>query len=176
MRRLAAAAAALLAITPAMAQAAEPPCLTPGEFASLAEYALPSMITGATQRCSGALGANAWLPRNGPQLAQRYAQRRGGAWSGAKAAFLKLSPVINPQADQFIRDMPDASLQQLLDPLLAGMVSQQLPLQRCGAVDRLIGLLSPLPAESTAELIALGVGLGAKAGRARFGAITVCAA
>lgn len=176
MRRFIAAAAALLAVSPSIAQAAEAPCLSPAEFASLAEYALPSMITGATQRCSSTLGANAWLPRNGPQLAQRYAQRRAGAWNGAKAAFLKLSPTINPQADQLIRGMPDASLQQLLDPLLAGMVSQQLPLQRCGAVDRLIGLLSPLPAESTAELIALGVGLGAKAGLARFGAITVCAA
>ncbi|MEJ5975985.1 hypothetical protein WG901_05025 [Novosphingobium sp. PS1R-30] len=176
MRRFTAIAAAALTLTPALAQAAEPPCLSPGEFTALAEYALPSMINGTTQRCTSTLGANAYLPRQGAQLAQRYAERRPAAWPRAKAAFLKLSPTINPQADELIRTMPDASLQQMLDPLLAGMVSQQVPLDRCGSIDRLIGLLAPLPAQNTAELIALAVGLGAKSGRAKLGAINICAA
>jgi ABC-type cobalamin transport system ATPase subunit len=176
MRRFTAVAATVLALTPAVAQAAEPPCLSPAEFTSLAEYALPSIITGTTQRCNATLGADAYLPRNSGQLVQRYAARRATAWPGAKAAFLKLSPTINPDADKLIRSMPDASLQQMLDPLLAGMVRQKVPLDRCGAIDRVVGLLSPLPAQNTAELIALAVGLGAKTGRAKLGAISICQA
>jgi hypothetical protein len=174
MRRPIAAIAALLLIVPGVAQAAEAPCLSPGEFAALAEYALPSVITGTSQRCSTQLPAGAYLPREGTRLAGRYAQRRPAAWPGAKAAFLKLSASTNADANTLIRTLPDASLQQMLASLLEGMVAQQIPLDRCTAIDRLIGLLSPLPAQSTAEAIALAVGLGAKTGRAKFGAISVC--
>jgi hypothetical protein len=176
MRRFTALAAALLTVAPTLAQAAEPPCLSPAEFTSLADYALPSIISGTSQRCSASLGPQAWLPRNGTQLVQRYAERRPAAWPGAKAAFLKLSATTNADANSLIRTMPDASLQQMLDGLMTGLVAQQVPVDRCGAIDRLISLLSPLPAASTAEVIALAVGLGAKAGRAKLGAIAICEA
>lgn len=175
MRRFTA-AAAFLTLAPTLAQAAEPPCLSPGEFTALAEYALPSIISGTSQRCASTLAPGAYLRRNGPQLAQRYAERKPAAWPGAKAAFLKLSASTNADANNLIRTLPDASLQQMLGSLMEGMVSQQVPLERCGTIDRLIGLLSPLPAQSTAEVIALAVGLGAKAGRTRLGAISVCQA
>jgi hypothetical protein len=176
MRRFTTFTAALLAIAPTMAAAAEPPCLSPSEFTALAEYALPSIITGTSQRCVTALDAGAYLPREGAQLAQRYAQRKPAAWPGAKAAFLKLSQTTNADAGNLIRTLPDASLQQMLGSLMEGMVAQQVSLDRCTALDRVIGLLAPLPAQNTAELIALTVGLGAKAGRAKVGAISVCAA
>lgn len=175
MRRFPAAAAVALTLAPTLAQAAEPPCLAPGEFTALAEYALPSMINGTTQRCSSALGANAYLPRQGSQLAQRYAERRSAAWPGAKAAFLKLSATTNSDANNLIRTLPDASMQQMLASLMEGIVAQQVPLDRCTTIDRVIGLIAPLPAQNTAELIALAVGLGAKTGRAKVGAISICA-
>jgi hypothetical protein len=176
MRPFTVLAAALLAVLPTLAQAAESPCLSPAEFTSLADYALPSIISGTSQRCSASLGPQAWLPRNGTQLVQRYAERRPAAWPGAKAAFLKLSATTNTDANNLIRTMPDASLQQLLDGLMTGLIAQQVPVDRCGAIDRLISLLSPLPAASTAEIIALAVGLGAKAGRTKLGSIAICEA
>lgn len=169
-------AAVLLTVAPAIAQAAEPPCLSPAEFTSLAEYALPSVISGTTQRCGTTLAPGSYLRRSGPQLIQRYAERKPAAWPGAKAAFLKLSTTTNADANRLISTMPDASLRQMLDSLLEGLVSQQVPLARCETIDRVIGLLAPLPAGNTAELIALAVGLGAKSGRAKVGAISVCAA
>jgi hypothetical protein len=176
MRRLTAIVATLLTVAPAIAQAAEPPCLTSREFTSLAEYALPSIIDGTAQRCRTTLPADAYLNRGGRELIARYAQRKPAAWPGAKAAFLKLSGTSNADANKLIGAMPDASLQQMLDSLMTGLVSQQVPLDRCGTIDRVIGLLSPLPADNTAELIALAVGLGAKSGRAKFGAISICQA
>ena len=52
MRATLKAAALALAMVPGLAQAAEPPCLSPREFAALANYALPSVITGTASRCA----------------------------------------------------------------------------------------------------------------------------
>lgn len=168
--------AALLATISGTANAATPPCLTSSEFASLATYALPSVISGTTQRCSAQLGANAYLRRSGSELVARYAQRKAASWPGAKAAFLKLSASTNADANNLIRNLPDASMQPMLESLMEGMVSQRIPLERCTTIDRAISLLAPLPAENTAELIALAAGLGAKTGGGQLAAITVCAA
>ena len=168
--------AGALALAPAQALAATPPCLTPAEFASMARYALPSVITGAAERFAANLPATAYLKRSGAQLAGRYATGKVAAWPSAKAAFLKLSTWTNADAGRLLQTLPDPSLQQMADGVLAGMVAQHLPVDRCAPVDRLVNLLSPLPPESTAELIVLGVGLGAKAGRAKVGKVSICEA
>lgn len=174
MRRFTAALAAVLAFAPGLVQAAAPPCLTPGEFTALADYALPSIIGGAQQRCSTTLPPEAFLPRRGTELIQRYAGTKAEAWPSAKAAFLKLSATSNANADNLLRTLPDASLQQMADSLMSGLIAQHLPLDRCIVVDKAIGLLAPLPPQNTAELIALAVGLGTKAGTGKVGAIEIC--
>jgi hypothetical protein len=178
MRRLIAFAAAFLAAAPGSASAAEPPCLTPAEFTSLAGYALPSIITGTAQRCATTLPPAAYLRTDGTALAARYAGQKAKHWPSAKAAFLKLSGATNADANKLFRDMPDASLQGILDATMEGMISQQIPLKRCGVIDRLVGLLSPLPPENTAELIAVAVGLGAKTDantkRTKVGKLSIC--
>ena len=169
-------AAIVAAFAPALAAAAEPPCLTPREFTALANYALPSVITGTANRCAATLPADAYLRRSSGALATRYAQSRTQAWPGAKQAFIKVSTATNPQAADLFRNMPDQNLQQMTDGLIEGLVGQRLPVTRCGAIDRLVALLAPLPADSTAELIAIAVGLGAKAGKANLGAFSICQA
>ena len=72
--------------------------------------------------------------------------------------------------------MPDESLKPFVEGAVTSMVGQQLPTERCSAVDRLIMLLSPLPAESTAEVISLAAGLGARTGQARLGKFALCKA
>lgn len=180
MRRSIRFAALLLATVPGIAQAAEPPCLTEAEFASLAGYALPSVIKGTAARCSAALPANAFLKTGGNELSIRYAGQKARHWPAAKEAFLKLSASKNADTDKLFRGMPDASLQGIIDAMMEGMVSQQIPVDRCGAIDRLVWLLSPLPPENTAELIALAAGIGAKADvggdRAQVGKLSICKA
>lgn len=174
MRCLPLAVAAALIVIPGVAQAAEPPCLTSGEFASLSSYALPSMIRGTAQRCAAVLPGNAFLRQGSDQLASRYDARKSASWPGAKAAFLKIGAATNPQAADLFKLMSDDALQPMVDSLIQGMVGQQLPTTRCGAVDRLVMLLAPLPAENTAELIGLAAGLGAKDGKARVGQFSIC--
>jgi len=176
MRRFTAIAAALLAAVPGIAQAAAP-CLTPREFASLAGYTLPSIITGTTQRCATTLGNESFLRQSGAQLSARYAARKATEWPGAKSAFIKLSSSNDTSgASKLIAGMPDASLQQMLDGMMAGMIGQQIPLDRCGTIDNVIRLLSPLPPQNTAELIAVVVGLTSKSGTNKVGPINLCQA
>jgi hypothetical protein len=173
MRKLVPFLAAALLVTPQIA-AAQAPCLTPGEFTALSSYALPSVIDGVNQRCATQLPAEAFLRRDGAELSKRYASRKQASWSGAKAAFLKLSAGKGDGASELIRGMPDSSLQPMLDGFVSGMVAQKLPLGQCSMLDRVIRLLSPLPPENTAELIALAAGLGAKSGKAKAGDFSIC--
>ncbi|MFA7586950.1 MAG: hypothetical protein WCY11_12275, partial [Novosphingobium sp.] len=158
-----------------LAHAAAAPCLTPGEFSALSSYALPSVITGTAQRCGASLPSQAYLKANGSQLAARYAGLRQSAWPGARAALVKVAPAINPEAATLMAKLPDETLQQIADAWVESLVAQQLPVERCASVDRLVRLLAPLPPENTAELVALAVGLGAKAGVGRVGKLEICA-
>ena len=177
MRKLLISGAIMLSLAPGVANAAQPPCLTPNEFTSLATYSLPSIITGTSQRCAATLPQDAFLKRNGAELATRYAARKPAAWPGAKAAFIKLGAGTgNAEANDLLRTLPDPTLQQLVDGMVQGLVGQRLPASRCGSVDRLVSLLAPLPPENTAELIGLAVGLGARAGETKVGNIALCAA
>lgn len=176
MRRLILAATAALTLLPGIASAAEAPCLTTGEFTALSTYALPSIINGTAQRCAATLPTDAYLRQKSGQLSLRYAQIRPAAWVLAKPAVLKLATAGNPQTASLFQSMPDANLQQIADGFIEGLVTQRLPTQRCGAIDRLVRLLAPLPPESTAELIGLTVGLSSRSGRARFGDLSICQA
>jgi hypothetical protein len=166
----------VLMTLPAVAQAAEPPCLTTSEFTALSTYALPSVVAGATQRCAATLPRGAWLTRNGTQLSARYATAQSANWPAAKAAFLKLSGSSNQDAANVLKSMPDESQRQMADGFISGIVGQQLPTERCTAVDSLLRLLSPLPPQNTAEIIAVGAGLVSRSGRSKIGPLTICPA
>jgi len=175
-RKIALALASALLALPQVALAAEPPCLTTGEVTALSTYALPSAISSATRTCAVSLPADAWLSRNGQDLAARYSVGRMRAWPAAKAAFLRMSSATNPDAAQIFSVMPDESLVPVADAALAGIVAAKLKPSACPTVDRVLSLLAPLPAENTAELIAMMVGLGSKVGEARLGKFAICKA
>jgi hypothetical protein len=174
MRSLTTALVAALALMPTVARAADAPCLTSTEFSSLSSYALPSMIRGTAQHCASVLPRDAFLRNQSVQLASRYDARKAVSWPAAKAAFIKIGAATNPQAADIFKQMSDDALQPLIDGLIQGMIGQQLPTERCNAVDRLVMLLAPLPAESTAELIGLAAGFGAKNGKAKVGQFSIC--
>jgi len=175
MRSLAALAAVLLVTAPGVASAAaQPPCLTPAEASSLAAYALPSAITGASKRCAASLGADAYLRRSGTELATRYGALRAQSWPQAKAAFFKMGAGSKDQASALLAGLPDPSLQQMLNAVVEGMVAQKIPTEKCQSIDKIVGLLAPLPAQNMAELLAVSLGLVGTTGGARTDAFAIC--
>jgi hypothetical protein len=175
-RTLALAALAAIVSAPGIAAAQTAPCLTPGEVTALSTYALPGAIGSAARTCAPTLPADAFLPTRGAEMATRYEPGKQRAWPAARAAFLKMSQSTSPEAAMLFATMPDDSLRPLADAALAGIVSSKLKPEACPTLDRALALLSPLPAENTAELIALAVGLGSKAGEARLGKFSICKA
>lgn len=174
---LAAALAALPVSQVALAaETAATACVTERDVAALTAYGMPSVISGVTRSCAKALPAESWLPRNGEALAARYAAQKPRAWPAAKAAFMRLSQVTNPDAAALFAAMTDDALMPIADAAVAGIVSSKLKPESCPAVDRALSLLSPLPPENTAELIALAVGLTARAGEPRIGKLSICKA
>lgn len=163
----------MLTIAPGMAQAAQP-CLTPAEASSLAAYALPAAITGTTKRCTPSLSPSAFLPRGGAELASRYAARKTQNWPTAKVAFFKIGGGSKDDSSALLKTLPDPSLQQMLDAIIEGMVAQEIPLTKCGEIDRIVGLLAPLPAQNTADLIAVVFGLAGKSGKAQTDKFAIC--
>ena len=174
MPRFLLAAPALALAFATTAQAAEPPCLTAGEFTAVSTYALPGAIEAIAERCAPQLGAGAFLKTDLKRLAARYSATSRAAWPGAKAAFLKVGVGGNPEAASLFAGMPDDTLRPMVNGVLASAIAQKLPTDRCTAIDRLVRLLSPLPPENTAELIALAAGLGAKSGKAKVGQFSLC--
>ena len=174
MTRLSLLAAALLLTAPQVAMAADEVCLTPREFTALSTYALPSVIGGTSRACAALLPPDSFLRRSGDEFAARYARGKAAAWPEAKAAFLKMSAARDPGAAQLFTAMPDDALQQVADAAFAGIVAGQVKPDSCTSIDRAIALLSPLPPENTAELIALAAGLGAKTGEAKVGKFALC--
>jgi hypothetical protein len=176
IRRLALPVLAVALAVPQVALAADLPCLTPAEVTALSTYALPGAIASAGKTCAPALPTTAWLPAHGAELAARYDPGKQRAWPAAKAAFLKMSQATSPEAAVLFATMPDDSLRPMADAALSGIIASKVKPDACPSIDRVFALLSPLPAENTAELIALAVGLGSKAGEARLGRFSICKA
>lgn len=178
--RITAALAASLSMGAATAaSAAQPVCLSKPEARSLLTYALPQVISGTGKRCSAVLPADSYLRQHGNELAARYGTQKARYWPEAKAAFLRISTAKDPQLGQFTRNLPDGSMQQLVDVTVEGMVSQNVKLESCDDIDLAIDLLSPLPPENTAGLIALFVEIGAEAAQSperspSVGGFTIC--
>jgi hypothetical protein len=173
MRLITTFALAALACQPALAQATNSSCLTQKQASSLAAYALPSVISGTTKRCSTALKADSFLKANGDALAGRYAERKNANWPEAKAAFLKMSQG-KDDASKVLGQLPDESLRPMLDVILEGMVVQEIPLADCDKIDSFVSLLAPLPAENTAELIALTMKLVGQSRESKPGTMALC--
>ena len=70
----------------------------------------------------------------------------------------------------YLDDKPE----QMLDAIIEGMVAQEIPTEKCGQIDRVIGLLAPLPAQNTADLIAVVLGIAGKSGKAQTDKFSIC--
>ena len=142
---------ALLMLAAALAQPAARPCLTTVEAEALATVALPDILRQTGVRCQGALPPSAVLRQaNGPLLA-RYQAAADRAWPAARGAIAKL-------ADPSIAAVLESELAR---PLLLTLVTPQIvgriAIKDCGTIDRLVGLLEPLPPRNVAGVIVTAI-------------------
>lgn len=160
-------------MTPGLAMAAEPVCITKKEATALIAYALPQAINGTAKRCAPSLPADAFLRRQGPQLAARYSGQKDRYWAQARPAFMKTLGAEGTGSADMVRNLPDETVRQLADVFVEGFVSQRIAVKSCTKLDLAIDLLSPLPPENTAGLIALSLEV-ASAADPKLGKVALC--
>lgn len=167
------AAAVLVAMPAQAAQEAAQPCLSAADVQALAVYALPSAMDGLIERCSPQLAADGFLRRQGPALVASYKRGKQAAWPRARRALLQVASEKDPKSIDLIATMPDEALQPFVESMIGGMVATQLKPEQCGAAERVVRLLAPLPAANMAELAGLLFQLGAT-GKQKAGGLAVC--
>lgn len=162
-----------LAMLPGLAMAAQPVCITTKEATALIAYALPQAISGTAKRCAPTLPADSFLRSHGADLASRYAGQKDRYWPQARPAFMKALGAQGGDQAGMVAKLSDETVRQLADVFVEGFVSQRIAPKSCAKLDLAIDLLSPLPPENTAGLIALTMEV-AGAADPKLGKVTLC--
>lgn len=176
MRSLAIAFAAGMLALPQVAAAADLPCLTSGEVAAATAYALPGALSATADKCAPTLGKASYFARNGAQLAQRFAATKARAWPATRAAILRVASVSKDPMLQSAKNLPDGAMQDIVNGLVTAAVADKIPVGRCGQIDRVLELISPLPPENATELVALTLGVLAQGPNPHIGKLAICKA
>lgn len=149
MRRLTTLAALWIgasAMVGAQAAPADLPCLTEQEGQSLVVLVLPDVLDAVGKTCATALPATATLRAGLPALVARYRVNGDAAWTAAKPAISKLG------GEQF-RDMNPDVMRPLITTIMGPLIAKDIKPRDCPRIDRITGLLAPLPVANTAALV-----------------------
>jgi hypothetical protein len=157
--------AALLAAAPA--EPAKRSCLTEAQLEDLTFFALPPMLDGLATKCGPSLPADAYVLNGGRALARTLEPEGLRRFAGANSALgamgsSKLPPGISAStAIGLLRDTAATELFGKLTP------------EDCVRANRLAELLSPLPSDNLAGLIAVIIELGVADGK-RKTSLAIC--
>lgn len=169
MRRLTALAALCIAASATVAAQAAPsdlPCLTEQEGQSLVLVALPDVLDSVGRTCAASLPPSAILRAGLPALIARYRIDGDAAWNAAKPAIGKLG------GDQ-LRGMNPDVIRPLVGSLVGPLLVKDLKPGDCPRIDRITGLLAPLPVANTAALVVQLFQLGSDYSKKRV-PFTIC--
>jgi hypothetical protein len=141
-------------------------CLTPTELQAVTTWLIPDAVDGLARRCRGVLSRQSFLAMSGPALAERLRGEVGPAGDAARRALRRVA------GDSPLSLFGDGFTGALIvEGALEGMASRD-----CATADRLVALLSPLPAASLGEVTALLAAEGLRKAKGRELPIAICQA
>lgn len=155
-RKVAAAIAAAATASLPVTAAAQEACLTETQVSAMVIYGVPLAMGGLQESCSGQLGTSGFLATGAPAMADRYAAQSDAVWPEAFAAF---STFAGRNGDdrgfEAMRQMPEEALRPFLDALITGLISAQIPADKCGDIEKLLEALAPLEPHEAGRLAAV---------------------
>lgn len=165
---------ALLSLPAAVQAQTAASCVTRTEAQSLIQFVLPDAITGVRDKCAPNLSSDAFLTRSGADLAQRYKPGATQAWPKAKPVALRMAG----DAAKLLSALPDEATRALASNLVSSAVAKEVPVERCGAIDRLMEAVAPLPPANMAMLIVTLMEFQPKSGQTtsapKANGLTIC--
>ena len=143
---------ALLAIASSQSvEAARPACILRHDMRILIRLALPDAVEALATRCRGALPADAFLPNEGPGLAQRFRLQAPIDPARARAA---IEAATGQDLSSFASN---DTITNLARQFVGMQIDQRVPLKECHSVDSMMQLAGVLPADAMAEAILLAL-------------------
>lgn len=171
MSRIALVPALLLTLGVAPAAVAQTAtCVPQREAEALVLNLGPTLVDATVTTCIPALPASAYLRRSGPALSAKFASHSESSWPLAREALRKIvGPSGAPMLDSEIA-------RSVLPAMVAPLLTQEIKAKDCPTIDRLLGLLDPLPARNTAALLVTVMQLAQAEQRGRPGQPQICPA
>ncbi len=154
-RKISAASAAIALLSATSAQAAETKQCMPAETAkSLITYILPGALGAVRTKCASTLPASAALLQVDSEQMQRYEAASQEAWPEASAAIGLIAG----------QDLPENieidAMRPFVDAMIPAMLAQEVKSKDCATIDKVYGLLEPMPAANLASLTVMLAQLG----------------
>lgn len=161
-RHLVAPAMAFAALASAQtAQAQQQACVAPDDLGDTVIYAMPIAYDAFSTRCVRELKADGFMARGGGKFIDGFRARQNVAWPGAfrmLKTFMAQDKAGKGGADAnmtaMIAALPEESLRPFVDGLVGQMIAEEIKPEACGKFERGMELLSPLPTDNVAGLIA----------------------
>jgi hypothetical protein len=151
--------AALASATTAQAQ--QKPCIAAADLGDTVLYAMPIAYDAVSTTCKAQLRSDGFMARGGDKFVAKFRERQDSAWPGA---FRLLKTFMAKEAGAeagagadmgaMIAALPEESLRPFVDGLVGQMIAEEIKPDSCGKIERGLELLSPLPVENVAGLMA----------------------
>lgn len=153
---------ALVALASAhTAEARQQACVEAADLGDTVLYAMPIAYDAVSTTCAAQLTDDGFMARGGAAFIEKFRARQDSAWPGAfrlLTTFMAQSDAANAGADSGMSAMfaglPEDSLRPFVDGIVGQMIAKEIKPETCGKIERGMELLSPLPAENVAGLMA----------------------
>lgn len=151
---------ALATATTAQAQQ-QAACVQSADLADAVVYAMPIAYDAVSASCGRQLSSDGFIARDKGRFIKTFRARQDAAWPGAFR--LLKTFMANDNGEEGAREadmgamiaaLPESSLRPFVDGLVGQMIAEEIKPDSCGKIERGIELLSPLPPENVAGLLA----------------------
>jgi hypothetical protein len=143
------------------AQAQQQACVAADDLGDAVVYTMPIAFDAARNACAERLSRDGFMARGGDAFVADFRSRQDAAWPGAFRlikAFMadegKDAEAAGPDITAIITALPEDSLRPFVDGLVGQMIADEIKPDSCGAIERGLELLSPLPSDNVGGLIA----------------------
>ncbi len=155
LRRISTVSAAMALLSATTLQAAETEqCMPPETAESLITYVLPVALDAARTKCASSLPATAALLQVDSEQMQRYVADSQNAWPKASTAVRSLV------GQDFPENIEADAFRPFIDAMIPAMLTKEIKEKDCPSIDKVYGLLEPMPTSNIASLTVMLVQLG----------------
>ncbi|MCR9180662.1 MAG: hypothetical protein NXH71_10595 [Erythrobacteraceae bacterium] len=161
-KRVVAPALAFVALATAnAAHAQQQDCVGSADLGDTVLYAMPIAYDAVSTTCARQLKADGFIARDGGAFINNFRARQDSAWPGAFRLLKTFMAQNNAEKGKSDADMtallsalPEENLRPFVDGLVGQMIAKEIKPDSCGKIERGMELLSPLPADNLAGLMA----------------------